>query len=126
MSPSSGRRAGRPAARVLGLGLERFPDRAPLTHALAVAQEQTRVAASGTTNAEGWYFLDYPTRVTHEVVEVRAEIAELDGTLGVTLPREPEVLPALVLGPQPTVLVVRVPTRSPRASRSRPTPRGRS
>ncbi|NOT31697.1 MAG: hypothetical protein HOP15_14715, partial [Planctomycetes bacterium] len=73
-------------------------------------QTWLRPVAKATTDAEGWYVLDDPTRGDENTVEVRARLGELDGRLSVALPRAPEALPDLVLGtgsPQ-RVLLVRV------------------
>lgn len=71
-------------------------------------QAWQRTVARATTDAEGWYVLDPPTRGGEGTVEVRARLGELDGRLSVALPRAPEALPDLVLGPPPSVLLVRV------------------
>jgi hypothetical protein len=119
LTPSSGlfgrvlRPDGTPAAgAAVGLATSRWTAQLDLSERrpqpMAIAQELTRLAASGTADEEGWYVLPYPTRAASETVELRAELAELDGQLAVTLPREPELLPDLVLRPPATVLVVRV------------------
>jgi hypothetical protein len=71
-------------------------------------QTWLRTMASTTTDSEGWYVLDDPTRGAEDTVEVRARLGELDGHLSVALPRAAEALPDLVLGPPPSVLLVRV------------------